>query len=135
MKTKVMAFFLVMSCNYDNTKTTTSTDTSNTVPDTPSSQKTSSTPTTQSSSSADTSSASSLYSDAKTKVFAVYCESCHSSTTRSAGGVTLDSYSSAKKHLASIKDTVITEGTMPPRSKLSTAEKDIVSKWLTAEGL
>ncbi len=60
------------------------------------------------------------------------CLGCHSAATGNAGGVNLETYSSAKSFAAEIKVEVSENQSMPPSGPLDVSLRDLVSRWVDA---
>lgn len=72
------------------------------------------------------------YRMVRNEVFGPKCITCHGQ----AGGVSLESYASASKNLAGIKNSVFNKGSMPkaPISKLNPKQKQVLLAWIEAGG-
>lgn len=63
------------------------------------------------------------------RVFAFECFACHSNAGGNRGGLNLETYENAVDELDDIEDEV-SEDSMPPRSRLSQTDKDVILRWI-----
>ena len=70
-----------------------------------------------------------VYQNVKDKIFTPSCISCHSGSRPSAG-VTLNTYTTVKMNLSAVEDTVITQGTMPPRGSITNSNLNLLQTWI-----
>lgn len=73
------------------------------------------------------------YAQLETKILGPKCLRCHSDAGGNQGSLNLESYDQTKAHLDSIKQRVLVDQSMPPKSPLSSGEKSLLNNWLLNE--
>ncbi len=73
------------------------------------------------------------YSQLESKILGPKCLRCHSDAGGNQGSLNLESYEQTRGHLESIKQRVLVDQNMPPKSPLSSGEKSLLNNWILNE--
>ena len=73
------------------------------------------------------------YSQLEAKLLGPKCLRCHSDAGGNQGSLNLESYDHTRAHLESIKQRVLVDQNMPPKSSLSNGEKSLLNNWIMNE--
>ncbi len=72
------------------------------------------------------------YATIEKKILAPKCLSCHSDAGGNLGGVNLETYEEALKHIGAIKQKSLIEKSMPPKNPLNNSEKNLLGSWISS---